>query len=117
MQGPVQYGEAMEEVLSAVRRAMAGEEAKGPALASAEPQSSGEDPKATVPGLLSPGATVAIGSAVDLLTTTVRKHERTLEDVAREMVRPMLKSWLDENLPGVVERIAQAEIEGVIRGR
>jgi uncharacterized protein len=29
----------------------------------------------------------------------------------------MLKSWLDENLPGVVERIVQVEIERVIRGR
>jgi uncharacterized protein len=117
MQGPVQDDEAMEEVLSAVRRTMAGEEAKGSALAPTEPQSFGEDPKATDPGLLSPEATVAIGSAVDLLTATVRKHERTLEDVARETLRPMLKSWLDENLPGVVDRIVQAEIERVIRGR
>jgi uncharacterized protein len=113
----MQYDEAMEEVLSAVRRTMAGEEAKGPTLAPTEPQSSGEDPKATAPGLLSPGATVAIGSAVDLLTATVRKHERTLEDVARETLRPMLKSWLDENLPGVVDRIVEVEIERVIRGR
>ena len=113
----MQYDEAMEEVLSAVRRTMAGEEAKGPTLAPTEPQSSGEDPKATAPGLLSPGATVAIGSAVDLLTATVRKHERTLEDVARETLRPMLKSWLDENLPGVVDRILEVEIERVIRGR
>jgi uncharacterized protein len=113
----MQYDEAMEEVLSAVRRTMAGEEAKGPTLAPTEPQTSGEDPKATAPGLLSPGATVAIGSAVDLLTATVRKHERTLEDVARETLRPMLKSWLDENLPGVVDRIVEVEIERVIRGR
>jgi uncharacterized protein len=113
----MQYDEAMEEVLSAVRRTMAGEEAKRPTLAPTEPQSSGEDPKATAPGLLSPGATVAIGSAVDLLTATVRKHERTLEDVARETLRPMLKSWLDENLPGVVDRIVEVEIERVIRGR
>jgi cell pole-organizing protein PopZ len=29
----------------------------------------------------------------------------------------MLKSWLDENLPAVVERIVEAEIERAVRGR
>ena len=33
------------------------------------------------------------------------------------MLRPMLKSWLDDNLPGMVERIVKAEIERVSRGR
>ena len=40
-----------------------------------------------------------------------------LEDVIREMLRPMLKSWLDDNLPSLVERIVRAEIERVSRGR
>ena len=35
----------------------------------------------------------------------------------KEMLRPMLKSWLDDNLPGVVDRIVRAEIERVSRGR
>ena len=47
----------------------------------------------------------------------VKKHEPTLEDVVRETLRPMLKSWLDENLPRVVELMVQAEIERVTRGR
>ena len=42
---------------------------------------------------------------------------RTLEDLVKEMLRPMLKSWLDDNLPGLVERIVRAEIERVSRGR
>jgi cell pole-organizing protein PopZ len=33
------------------------------------------------------------------------------------MLRPMLKSWLDDNLPTLVERIVKAEIERVARGR
>jgi len=37
--------------------------------------------------------------------------------VVRDTLRPMLKSWLDENLPRVVERLVQAEIERAIRGR
>jgi len=40
-------------------------------------------------------------------------NARTLEDLVKEMLRPMLKSWLDDNLPGLVERIVKAEIERV----
>ena len=68
-------------------------------------------------GLLSREATAAVGSAFNTLTETVRKHEPTLEDVVRETLRPMLKSWLDENLPRVVERMVQAEVERITRGR
>ncbi len=45
------------------------------------------------------------------------QNARTLEDLVREMLRPMLKSWLDDNLPGMVERLVRAEIERVSRGR
>ena len=34
----------------------------------------------------------------------------------REMLRPMLKSWLDDNLPSLVERLVRAEIQRVARG-
>jgi cell pole-organizing protein PopZ len=44
-------------------------------------------------------------------------NARTLEDLVKEMLRPMLKSWLDDNLPGLVERIVKTEIERVSRGR
>jgi len=33
------------------------------------------------------------------------------------MLRPMLKQWLDDNLPGIVERLVRQEIERVARGR
>jgi cell pole-organizing protein PopZ len=39
--------------------------------------------------------------------------ERTLEEIAREMLRPMLQSWLDEHLPGIVERLVREEIARV----
>ena len=68
-------------------------------------------------GLLSREATAAVGSASNTLTETVKKHEPTLEDAVRETLRPMLKSWLDENLPRVVERMIEEEIERVARGR
>ena len=67
--------------------------------------------------MLSRQATAAVGSAFNTLTETVKKREPTLEDVVRETLRPMLKSWLDENLPRLVEQMVQAEIERVTRGR
>ena len=39
----------------------------------------------------------------------------TLDDLVREMLRPLLKSWLDANLPSVVERLVQREIERIAR--
>ena len=35
---------------------------------------------------------------------------RTLEDVVRELLRPLLKDWLDANLPRIVEEKVEAEI-------
>ncbi len=60
----------------------------------------------------------AVDSAFNALAQTVLvQNARTLEDLVREMLRPMLKSWLDDNLPGMVERLVRAEIERVSRGR
>ncbi|UGA46851.1 DUF2497 domain-containing protein [Bradyrhizobium quebecense] len=60
----------------------------------------------------------AVESAFNSLANTVLSNNaRTLEDLVKEMLRPMLKSWLDDNLPGLVERIVKAEIERVSRGR
>jgi uncharacterized protein len=42
---------------------------------------------------------------------------RTLEDVVREMLRPMMKAWLDEYLPGIVEAQVAAEVERIARLR
>jgi hypothetical protein len=68
--------------------------------------------------LLSSATSAAVDSAFNTLAQTVLvQNARTLEDLVREMLRPMLKSWLDDNLPGVVERLVRAEIERVSRGR
>jgi uncharacterized protein len=69
-------------------------------------------------GLISTETVRAVDSAFNTLAQTViGQNARTLEDLVREMLRPMLKSWLDDNLPGMVERIVRAEIERVSRGR
>jgi uncharacterized protein len=68
--------------------------------------------------LLSGATTAAVDSAFNTLAQTVLVHNaRTLEDLVREMLRPMLKAWLDDNLPSLVERIVKSEIERVSRGR
>ncbi|SHN86877.1 PopZ family protein [Bradyrhizobium erythrophlei] len=70
------------------------------------------------PAILSRSTVSAVESAFNSLAHTVLSNNaRTLEDLVKEMLRPMLKSWLDDNLPGLVERIVKAEIERVSRGR
>jgi uncharacterized protein len=77
------------------------------------------DPPAAPAGpILSQTTVSAVESAFNTLAHTVLSNNaRTLEDLVKEMLRPMLKSWLDDNLPGLVERIVKAEIERVSRGR
>lgn len=68
--------------------------------------------------IMSSSTSAAVDSAFNALAQTVLvQNARTLEDLVREMLRPLLKSWLDDNLPGMVERIVKAEIERVSRGR
>jgi cell pole-organizing protein PopZ len=75
-------------------------------------------PEAGERGLVSAATTAAVDSAFNTLAQTVLvQNGRTLEDLVREMLRPMLKTWLDDNLPGMVERLVRAEIERVSRGR
>jgi uncharacterized protein len=68
--------------------------------------------------LMSSSTMAAVDTAFSSLAHTVLgNNARTLEDLVKEMLRPMLKSWLDDNLPGLVERLVRAEIERVSRGR
>jgi cell pole-organizing protein PopZ len=83
-----------------------------------EPPPLYESPAAPPPQILSRSTVSAVESAFNTLANTVLSNNaRTLEDLVKEMLRPMLKSWLDDNLPGLVERIVKAEIERVSRGR
>jgi len=68
--------------------------------------------------LLSHAASAAVDSAFTSLAHTVlTQNARTLDDLVKDMLRPMLKAWLDDNLPSLVERLVRAEIERVSRGR
>lgn len=71
----------------------------------------------SVERLLSAETNAAVSAAFGSLATTILSdNARTIEDLVREMLRPMLKAWLDDNLPGLVERMVRAEIERVSRG-
>ncbi|WP_019904119.1 DUF2497 domain-containing protein [Methylobacterium sp. 77] len=68
--------------------------------------------------LVSAVTDASVGHAFQLLAgTMVSQNARTIEDMVQDMLRPMLQSWLDDNLPGMVERLVRAEIERVARGR
>jgi cell pole-organizing protein PopZ len=78
-----------------------------------EPRKAAEEPSA----LLSASANASIASSFQSLAQTMLfKDKGVLEDMARDMLRPMLKQWLDDNLPTMVERLVRAEIERVARG-
>ena len=40
---------------------------------------------------------------------------RTVEQFVEDMIRPLLKEWLDQNLPPIVERLVQKEIQKIAR--
>jgi len=68
--------------------------------------------------MLSPATAAAVDSAFNALAQTVLvQNAKTLEDLVKEMLRPMLQHWLDNNLPTLVERLVRQEIERVARGR
>ena len=84
----------------------------------AAPSAAAAAPQIPAAQILSHSTVSAVESAFNTLANTVLSNNaRTLEDLVKEMLRPMLKSWLDDNLPGLVERIVKAEIERVSRGR
>lgn len=68
--------------------------------------------------LVSEATDAVVGGSFNMLAHAVLSNQgRTLDDLVKEMLRPMLKDWLDDNLPTIVERLVRAEIERVSRGR
>jgi cell pole-organizing protein PopZ len=68
--------------------------------------------------IISSATAAAVDSAFNALAHTVLvQNAKSLEDLVKEMLRPMLQHWLDNNLPTLVERLVRQEIERVARGR
>lgn len=90
-------------------------EPESPALTPATVLSSSES-------LIAPETAAMAASAVGTLMKTLAAERNsavyrggpTIEDVVRAEIRPLLKAWLDQHLPGMVERFVRAEIERVV---
>jgi uncharacterized protein len=68
--------------------------------------------------ILSPPTTSAAAGALARLAGTLRISDtpgQTVEGVVRELLKPMLKEWLDKNLPAIVEARVEAELERIAR--
>lgn len=70
-------------------------------------------------GLVSDPTAAAAAAAFGALSKNILMppEGRTLEDVVKTLLRPLLKQWLDDNLPSIVEAAVQAEVERIARGR
>ncbi|MGO8141869.1 DUF2497 domain-containing protein [Rhizobium leguminosarum] len=69
------------------------------------------------PTLLSENAGLQISRSFEELAAAIDGAERrSLDEIAEDMLRPMLREWLDDNLPTLVERLVREEIERVARG-
>ena len=95
--------------------------ASGPTVAWRRPQIEGERAAETSErneeALMSPEAREAAALSFGALSANLAVRSAELADeLVRETLRPMLKQWLDDNLPAIVERLVRAEIQRVARG-
>jgi cell pole-organizing protein PopZ len=89
--------------------------------ASQAPRTANGDPRLAqrplYASVVSPGTSSAAAEAFGSLARAVQPADaRTMEEFVEDLLRPLLQSWLDENLPGLVERLVRQEIERVSRG-
>ncbi|KKX25398.1 DUF2497 domain-containing protein [Rhizobium sp. LC145] len=88
-----------------------------PRFASAPEQKSLPARIESAAGLISAEAGAQVARSFSELAAVFDGIERrSLEEMASEMLRPMLQEWLDDNLPTLVERLVREEIERVARG-
>jgi uncharacterized protein len=74
-------------------------------------------PVAVEEALVSPATDAMVSQAFNtLIASRFLQSNDVLGEMVRDMLRPMLKAWLDDNLPILVERLVRAEIERVARG-
>lgn len=90
-----------------------------PELEPASPPIAAEAHPVPPAGLVSEAAGAAVTGSFGRLAATLHPPQpaRTMEEHVSEMLRPMLQAWLDENLPALVERLVEAEIERLARQR
>ncbi|NBB50937.1 DUF2497 domain-containing protein [Rhizobium sp. CRIBSB] len=82
-------------------------------------------PEPDTEALVGDTAAASAASAFAGLTAALRKPDPvevptggvgpTIDDLARALLKPMLKDWLDENLPGIVDAAVRKEVERIAR--
>jgi uncharacterized protein len=89
-----------------------------PQAVEAEPAADADAVQRSEEPLLSPEADEAVALSFGALTADLDVRSAALADsMVRDMLRPMVKQWLDDNLPTLVERLVREEIQRVARGR
>lgn len=96
--------------------------AQGPLRAEAEVEPKLELGRERILSSATSGAAAAAFAQLGVLPRERRREgelplgavDRTLEDIVRDMLKPLLQTWLDENLPGIVERLVREEIARVV---
>lgn len=74
-------------------------------------------PEKAIAAIVSPEVGRKVAQSFDNLALAVDQGaRRSFDEIAEEMLRPMLQEWLDDNLPTLVERLVREEIERVARG-
>lgn len=128
---------SMDEILSSIKRIIADDDRLRPAAkraAKAAPMDEPEDEileltetaadESTEDVLLDDRKAQSLRHSFSALQTLaepgaapqiVRSGETSLEGLTRDLLRPMLKDWLDSNLPGIVEAMVDREITRITK--
>jgi uncharacterized protein len=126
----------MDEILSSIKRIIADDDRMRPAAKRApKPEPRDEDEEileltqaaaddGEEASLLDDGKAQSLRHSFSALQTlsepgaapqVVRSGETSLEGMVRDMLRPMLKDWLDSNLPPIVEAMVDREITRITK--
>jgi uncharacterized protein len=94
-------------------------EAAPPPVFAAEPEPAPRPEIGLDEGLVGAVAASAAATAFGKLSANIGmgRADQTLEHVVRDLLRPLLKQWLDDNLPGIVQTAVDAEVNRIARGR
>lgn len=97
------------------------QEAKAPAPFVSEPAAKSQPIAVVTEKEIAAIVSPAVGEQVarsfgDLALAIDSSARRSFDEIAEDMLRPMLQEWLDDNLPTLVERLVREEIERVARG-
>ncbi|EHS49823.1 Protein of unknown function DUF2497 [Rhizobium sp. PDO1-076] len=110
---PMQEVEMIEEDVSVVEMDIPAEQS---ADLSAH-QSLGDSTGQSLNALVSAATVEQVSRSFGELAAAIDgQQRRSLDEMAEDMLRPMLRDWLDDNLPTLVERLVREEIERVARG-